>query len=280
MDGLRKILREELINEGYREAKELDALATKIVQYFADVNYPIVNKLSKMEHWNMNDLVLRRDDYRIHEFYDPNKFVILQDFLKTNLTIYFSLSLNSEGVFITSNNSIQIKLRSKPFYNNLKYQLQYVTKDPEDGSISEDESKRVLRTAMGVAFRSVIIHELQHAYDNYVSKGKYTSDKKSEKYYKNKQYDGFTIGSMMSPEERKVYLTLPHEYWARFSETVSQLSIGSKYMNNMQDLVDEFRGRFDGWHLFRDSEQKRLLKAFYKYVDLQGGIAHRSNPYD
>lgn len=101
-------------------------------------------------------------------------------------------------------------------------------------------------------YQNILIHELQHAFDDMRSKGQTFKDKQSQKYYNSKiktDYD---------------YLKLPHEVWARFAE------FGKKITPKIDKTkIPDLMWNIRGWEYLDMPTQQRLLKAAYKLYDLK-----------
>jgi hypothetical protein len=102
-------------------------------------------------------------------------------------------------------------------------------------------------------YRNILVHELQHAYDDLRSKGKYTQDKQSQEYYKSKYKSHYS------------YLKLPHEVWARFAELAEHITI---YIRK-SDLVGIVEDNLRGWEYLDEPMKRRILKSAYKLYDIK-----------
>lgn len=97
-----------------------------------------------------------------------------------------------------------------------------------------------------------LIHELTHAYDDYISSGKYSP----------KNYKDVTKG-----DEWGEYASQNLEVNARYVSTVANLKdIGVKYtIHDFEDVIDEFIHRFRGWTTLNKEQQERLIKRLYTW---------------
>ena len=104
--------------------------------------------------------------------------------------------------------------------------------------------------------RSVLIHELTHAFDDFMSKGK-----------------TFANYSKFSKEDGKksliAYLKNPSEINARFQQTVSKMNFDPTRSGrrNPEDLIQNFKRNFKGWDIIEPDEQKRLIKRLFQFID-------------
>jgi hypothetical protein len=122
-----------------------------------------------------------------------------------------------------------------------------------------------------VSKRETIVHELQHAWDDFVSDGKYR-----DKNHSNAMVE-FEKG------ELDEYHKLSHEINARFSDTVSFLNnkglVYSEYnydrilSNTWNNYVKCFKHNFSGWDLLTGEQQKRLMvrlsQHYYRNISNQ-----------
>lgn len=257
----------DFIFEGIHDIEEFTLMVNKIILFFTDENYPLINRINKR---GINNIYFNNDSEYIKNICDSNDFRILRNFImKSNVKIYFVIdTISSRGVY-THYNTIKINQSNKEFIKNIQYQIGITEKDPDDNSITTYDCKKILRTSLGVAFRNVLLHELQHAYDDFRSKGNYTNDKPSIEYYKKLKYDYQDINSKMSEDERKIYLSLPHEYWARFNEFLSDINNFNFKRKGFKFFLNELEENFVGYEHLSNDAKKRLKKALYKFYILK-----------
>ena len=257
------------LNEGYTEITELEKLSIEIVQFFADKNSDfikrIINGLDSKEYFN----------YESGFIYDivPDKSIypVLKDFIdKTDINIRFIDNFSSSGVFIPngrkSGGEIWLKIEDyTEFITEIGYGIEFYNLKNE---WSVEKATQLLRITLGSEIRSILIHELQHAYDDFRSNGNYAHDKKSNNYYKNLSYKPLSPDAVMDDKTRQIYLTLPHEYWARFSEFTTKRYMGGSF----EQILATFKQTFSGYNLFSDNVKNRLQKALYKFWDEKNNI--------
>lgn len=253
------ILTEEqyrFIFEGVKEQGELRRLVEEVIEKFSSENYPVVNRVKRqMKSGGSIESQFNNDYISLREIADFGSYDILKDFImNSSVSIIFrEESSTRKGYYSWKTKNVSIKY-SKEFEDSLVYQIGMYDE------ISSMEAKQILKKAMGISFRSTLIHELQHAYDAYRSGGKYSSDKRSVGYYRGKVED------QMSDDEYAVYLSLPHEYWARFSQTMAEIF---KEGMGFDELVDKFKSSsIMKFGSLRDGDKRRILKALYAYWDL------------
>jgi hypothetical protein len=251
MKGLIK----KLLREGYADVVEIERLSTDIILWFANFNYPLINRLNRYHfidvesNFYIKGMVINKANIDINQYFKLKEFI---------LSGLFSLNFDDigkgKGKFV--NGKIIIDYNVKDFVFYLNNQIERANKDNKSGEISKDDSIKSLNHAMELAFKKVIVHELQHAFDHFKSNGKFTSDKKSNDYYDNKKED---------PNRYLKYLNLPHEYWARFTDTVINLNFHQSF--NL--FFGSFKLYFLGWRFLPPNSKKILSKAAYKYWDIK-----------
>lgn len=275
---LRKFIRETLyenfLAEGYREANEINDLATDIILFVAEKNFPLVNRISKRKNENY---FFNTDTFDISEIKTNGQYPLLGTLLKSDLTFFFKENI-SNSFFSPKHFTIYIKHPTDDFIRILHSNIDVYenNKDPEDNSFDKDMCFRILKTSLGVAYRSIIIHELQHAFDYMRSKGKYVDDKLSKSYYGKYTHDFYDVNYKMTPEQYLKYLNMPHEYWARLSEYInSTTKLNRDFDTLFRDFKDSNIIKFDKINSPKD--RNKLIKALYKVWDSkQNKVFHGS----
>ena len=97
---------------------------------------------------------------------------------------------------------------------------------------------------IGISPRETLIHEVQHAFDDWRSKGKAFQSKQASKY-------------LQSPSDT-AYLRLPHEISSRFTEAISKIDAGKTIP--MAYFLEDFKKNFIGWNEMTPNIQKRLIR--------------------
>jgi hypothetical protein len=108
--------------------------------------------------------------------------------------------------------------------------------------------------------RTIMIHELTHVYDYFISKGKnldsygkkVSGEEELQRYDKN------------DPQDLKDYLSHNVEVNARFQEVISMPEMKDSTIP-FEEYLDMFKVRFDGWNIIPEKAQKRLIKRLYDY---------------
>jgi len=117
-----------------------------------------------------------------------------------------------------------------------------------------NDSKRIISKIQGIYERrilSTLVHELTHAYDDFVSSGEYMP-----KDYVDPQSGG----------DWGEYAKQNMEVNARYSQATYKLDeMEIRYTSTFEAVVDEFKRRFEGWGNIGKDQQKRLIKRLYEW---------------
>jgi len=276
------------LREGYKEINELEKLAESCIDIIVKKNEPRVAPVFK---WRIEN-----PSYSEQAFYkflqdhfifgvpsvriaDAGKggsgYTIIGEFIKQwDVTVNFTNSISSHGAYVAltgakGGGKIFIKTDTKGFAELFGYGIDHAISRHKTPTASE--MMKPFKLAAGSNFRTVLVHELQHAYDDWRSKGKYRTSKQAKDYQK--QYgdnaDIMSPGEVMWSAERWAkYAGMPHEYWARFTQTVRSLFMfPSAYDKAFPAIEKEFKREFPGYDKITDDDKKRLSKALYKYWD-------------
>lgn len=227
----------ESINEGYEEIKDIQQLA-------GDILYSLSYKLNARKTPSKS-----------------NPGTYLYEFIKAISTIEESVNYQK----ITSNNFKKFCDKFKNIYIRFekgdgKTGGRYVTgneiilfitdeKELEINQELNNNTDKVI-SAKDIYFKifnkfnSTLEHELQHAYDDYISKGKTFNVKQSkdDSEYNYNQFD-----------DVKEYLNLPYEVNARFTQALNKI-----HFLELVDFTD------DNKQIERPYEFKKVLRDFFK----------------
>lgn len=264
--------------EGTKEIIELNKLAGDIIAYIISRNE---SSIRRWHHWYVNS----NSNFEVDNFDVPymyiaelsnlDKYEHLSDFISGNrrsLDTKFYLSIEFARRPVGNNRAyyeggsahpnIVILFPTDEFNDELSYRFSTIDGEPSIGTLSDYVKIIMLRL-----YKGSLVHELQHAYDDWRSGGNFIKDKASSDYYSSKQSNAATSTDQDEIFRRyRKYLALPHEYWARLTQTISNIG----YLIHGADFTDatkEFKSAFLGWDYLDYDAKKRLLKVFYKYWD-------------
>ena len=99
--------------------------------------------------------------------------------------------------------------------------------------------------------QSVLLHELTHAYDDFVSSGKYISSD-----YKNPWDSGYDTYAKQNVEVN-----------ARYAQAIRKLEVfGIRYYeDDFENVVSNFKDLIGAWGVLSDDQQKRLIARLYEW---------------
>lgn len=286
--NINSIINEEIeIFEGYKEVDDLSRLADDIISYFASHNWNMLQQIAtngKFTVYNLSPYdaiqelniivksINKTTNIKAIKKYSESILNFIIDF---PVNIYFTPHIDTGGNYHQINKEnkrgglIAINTRIADFLNKLKQQN--IFKKPYNPS----EYKTILKISMMNNVKENIVHELQHAYDDYRSEGKYEDDPLSKKYYSGqKQNSNAEATSEKKKKNLLIYLKLPHEYWARFSQTLSTTP-NNIDKNNFNQLFDYFKKKFIGYKSLPEDDKRRILNSLYKYYDLRKDLIKR-----
>jgi ADP-ribose pyrophosphatase YjhB (NUDIX family) len=129
-------------------------------------------------------------------------------------------------------------------------------------------------------FYSTLIHELQHAYDAWRSKGKAFDTQLNPNYVKQQDLASRLekkAKEELTPEEidalgnsYKAYLNLVHEINARYAQAMQKVRVKgiddnfNDTLKTWDDVFRQFKLYFDGWRFLSDKMKKKLTRRVAK----------------
>lgn len=183
---------------------------------------------------------------------------------------YFSAINKTNGTIVISHSHYE-------FSNEIISMGLKMVRDKDVSDITQDEMKEGFREVYYSVYSdriiSTFIHELQHCYDHWRSKGKYTSDTKSKEFYKN------TNKITNDTDSYTKYLRLHHEINARFSQAMANVRMVEinynkkfpdqpmryQYMVPPHEFISSFKINFLGYNSMTPKQQKYLLRRATQY---------------
>jgi hypothetical protein len=251
----------KLINEGYHEINELISLSKEIVYAFFKANPTLFDDYfdatDKTQTYD-EKLTLSQDNTFLFSnmfilpyiIFDFSKYPLLSNFInRSDLKIRFTdeIKKDSDATYTSSIKYIKVRLNYE--YINVGYALKAIKSE------LKPDSKKIFIRDYFKFWVNGLMHELQHAYDEFRSKEKYIETKEYKKYIKK-----------ASPDDTKntlnLYLNIPHEIWARFTTTASDINMKDKSFNEVWNL---FKNEFWGYDVLKPKIKERLSKALYKF---------------
>ena len=283
-----------IVQEDYESVSEIKTLANDILVAYAKKNIKwVIDKAQKdVENEIKGELVSYYFEHvQISEATKDSqgKYKKLEKFVNANLTIRISYNKKAKydrASYISGENVGHILEHPKRiilnFDDNFVERIKTIINDYNKLKIPFNYIN--LYSAMYYSFHSSLVHELQHAYDDYRSGGKIFKTKDNMAFEKEKVAlekevadDVWTNNSPLL----KQYFNLSHEYWARFSQAIDKTRFVSSdfgttddgrsffktEMSSIKDVVGDFRSNFEHWNALSDGSGKfskvqvRLIKA-------------------
>jgi len=158
---------------------------------------------------------------------------------------------NFVHIQVLVDSDIEVEIKGKDSYYSSPYKVIQLSQREYLASIGDLKDSE--NPDLKKIYNSILVHELQHAYDDLRSSGKYIQNKQSDQYYNSKYKSNYS------------YLRLPHEVWARFAELAEHINPYIRRSN----LVSIVEDNLNGWEHLDQAMKQRILKAAYKLYDLK-----------
>lgn len=228
--------------ETYNSHNELVMLAKQILHVITTETIENGIPIKKLAFINIGDLNFEGYNEILSFLQANKKLQIIID--SKYLVKHLNLSPATKGVYAHDDINKVIVLKEK--YNT----LEVLNKD--------NDHIPTCIYFMNNSYLSTLLHELQHAYDDYRSKGKFSGD-----------YKGYNENN---PKE---YLNSKHEVDARFNQAVLDTKLkewvdmdenGFIYeLKPFNVCLKEFRSKLSNYRILPLKEKKRLDKKFAQY---------------
>lgn len=233
------------INETYESYQELNILSEEIFNYF------IKNKNKRAQLLQLSDI-------------STKKFTVINDFIKFPIGIIL-LPKNTDigGSFC------------------LPTEYPYLLKILKKYNVSI-ELNEIRRFKLGIIIiyeidKLKILHELQHAYDNYRAKGKFLNTKLGQRL-KDKSNIISSIGAdktktldieNLLDTYTKTYFRSPHEMSAYFVTAVNMINFfrdkEELFLRDFNDIYEEFKDTYQGYKYLTPKDKKILARKLSQY---------------
>lgn len=117
--------------------------------------------------------------------------------------------------------------------------------------------KSHLKFILEKTIKEPLAHEIQHAYDDYRSKGLIFQTKQAKQYFQKyyKKRDDM--------ESLEKYLNQPHEIWARITQFILKYKDNLKDYNTYPEFAKEIKTNFKGYGTLPTKTKKRIFKTLY-----------------
>lgn len=259
-----EIISEEILdhelNETYKSVNEIKTLASNVIREIAKNNERQINQRKDPERLFLYGTSLKDQDSTIYKE--------IKDFVD-NLNVYISIGDKKTGKPHGSysvyrdkyyNPYSERELDVNVDFNKLKEDI-----NREMEKKGELDSQDLFLILFNPLYKT-LLHELQHAYDDYRSKGKSYQTKEFDKYRK-KYLQSDVVGDITKNGLKRFekYVNLPHEIWARFTQAMydTHFIIISRENNEVdfimkpiKEVVKDFKTEYDYFDKLSDKMKK------------------------
>lgn len=265
-----------ILDETFNSVNEIKKLSDDILKNVAEINYREFIKYNKLGLIYGSNLSKIKNNYdEIKNFVSDSNLQIRFDPTPNNSVAAYGHLVVNKGEDFNPKQRRNIDL----YYDYFKYKnliLSLVYNNPNKKQINVNYIYSVLFHL----FNDALIHELQHAYDDYKSGGMSyntkTYDTYKEKYYD--KVDGvYHQKKIQDLNQYKNYLNLPHEIWARFSQAMNKTKFFISDTDNnvtdnnpntiypINDVIKSFGDNFLGYDSLSDEMKKTLIRKVAQF---------------
>lgn len=298
-----RFLRYSELFESAKEFNDINKLATQIIHKYCEDNYELWGELIDQyvnHHFRLMSnareyqkeiypTFVKNDTYLIPKDVSISNLHQIKDYFEdVILTVNVSLDKfvpDVLGMYDNENDKlIRLYLSRRSIYHIDNCLTEHV-KLALDGGFAQFTKPTLIDLmfeCLGEIYIPTLAHELQHAMDDFKSKGKVFASKANDKYFDDmKSIHNKKTGAPLKNVSRKrqeeifkEYLNLPHELWGHFAGAISEIlqKTGGK-LPELHDFIEYFKSHFANYNEFgkfiSKDNQKRMLKAAYVYYDMQ-----------
>lgn len=270
MSLIKQIIIEEfnVIDETFQSVKEIASLAAEVLHAVARRNFHKYNRdgaFSYLEGVHLRDVKGQERYPSLKDFVEYANIHISLIPKQNSTTYKGEYSAQGKDYRYDSSRAMAINL----FYDYTEMNIEVTSLLKREGKIDETD----LYLKLHYPFYSTLIHELQHAYDDYRSKNHVFRTKEFD-IYKKKYYNRERERIGLDVESMKAYLNLPHEIWARFSQAVANIHFSTfdivndkmvTEMHSIKDIVNQFKRAFHGFDRLSEPMSKKLISKIVQF---------------
>lgn len=278
---IREVIEEEVIEETQTGQKDLEKFSNDILKSLGE---RIVKEREHLEFLDPSSPELRYFPMFFTGTMTGEGYKEIGDFVnETSIKIYPTQALPKETQGSLGYASPEETRDGREIF---QISLKYSDRDVEEINTLFKEQENV--NASDVYFRlyymfySTLLHEMQHAYDAWRSKGKAFNGQMNRNFIKRKEDAKRTAMSKqadeLTPEEMeainnsyKEYQNLVHEINARYAQAMHSVRMTGvnfetfeKSMNPWEGVYSAFKGEFDGWRNLSDKMKRKLTRRLAK----------------
>ncbi len=276
----------KILDETHQSISEIRKLADDVLKKIAADNYPSIQKTNYFQYLYGTNL----------RYVDSAGYHDLEKFIReSNINILFEPNDDSdiESGTVRKGSYTQLRVKNKAEFNpkserDISVHYDYnELKESIDSMINEKDKQGRLFSVSDIyaklynRFYSTLVHEIQHAYDDYRSGGMAYQTKQYINYLKKYEpqiKDNIIQSQVDDFEKYKAYLNLPHEIWARFSQTIHELQFydvdfGTHSfiykMIPMNEVIKRFAYKFNGYRVLSDDMKKKLIRKIAQFWHIE-----------
>ena len=283
----------EVLTEDLQNQNDLQTLANCLLLELSEANFPIIDKWMKEPNGQpllMNEQIFLsliyqkyQNRFNFKELKNSKGKPTVASFISYNPHIWTELMYapksHDRAAYVRMGNQKSIEIY---YDNDYVEKLKNDRQEKIDQKWGEFDSKRIY-TLFYYEFSSSLLHELQHAFDDYRSGGKAIDDRgreemeKMKKLVPDKNEVPEEVFHSLNNQRIIKYLNLSHEVWARFAQTVEKTKFKrptKSYIINdelvtLYEMIPFDKGpkyslyHMNGWQFLEPDTQKRIMKAMY-----------------
>ncbi len=247
-------------DESIESEKEIFKLCNKLVPEIVDGFVSAINQALSSGIEYVEDQIIG-DGNGFASYLTPKSIVesyrskFLEPFYKfikdTNLSLFVVIGPKDEssrkysGLY-SKGNSIQV------YIDNLNFRKDLVDLFKKYNQLSRIKNSFIKMFEKSRSFQT-LIHEFVHAYDDFISSGKYMPQE-----YKSLDR-GYEWGE---------YASQNLEVNARYISSINSLEqLEMRYYADFDRVIEQFKMDFEGWHTISKDQQKRILNRLYAWYN-------------
>lgn len=275
-----------LLFETYTSQKQLEKICDQIIEKMADKtdNYFKGKPVNQIMSIKLGEIDNNGDDmkYFIEEYEDMLIAIVVQENVKNinfkSKAMYYRTSDGNLFIYLQEDYNTIAKINDYPktLYGTRKDAIiNYITKD----------------------YKSALLHELLHSYDDFRSFGLVFDNDKSN-YYKNKnKYDLLKAKEKRTDEEEKLFIEFYKEYLnirfevdARLSQALYEVSffnldLDLSFENNkdyykireFKDVLKDFKSKMYNYYALDEKQKKRVLTKLGSFYEKEKDLVEKLN---
>jgi hypothetical protein len=272
--------------ESYNSQKDLEMLTDSILSVILDTSYKNANTIMQLKGIKLKDV-------------NSNGFSEIEPFLKAYSEMLLVIikpedvenhDLSEGAVYLVSNDKDGNDPIRYIIISENKHSIEYLNKLSVDGDKEDKDNRPSMLYSLKSDYAGSLLHELQHAYDDWRSKG--NALRQSDEYEKKKKISNskYNKGTENLKEEELQYIgnqyidyvNLKHEVDARFTvgikktdfyfwdiDKMMEVNKDVYTMYSFDEALKNFKRSMPDFRHLSDNEKKRVLHKFGKFYILE-----------